>query len=198
LTEAGQPVPADVVDLLSKTNFTTALYVTFLVNEDVRELDIQNVGTEALVVHRERSTGDDLGFQCGHSVGWLTMMYWYRYFPMEPIGSRWIANSKHVYLGWRRMFGSSASGNIDPASPSASPDGRRSRRVVAVESLAGSNTGCCPLHRVTEPSPHPVAQRPTGAPRPHPAVGRRVVGPRWPASWVCPTRFALYRAPSHR
>jgi hypothetical protein len=127
LTEAGQPVPADVVDLLSKTGFTTALYVTFLVNEDVRELDIQNVGTEALVVHRERSTGDDLGFQCGHSVGWLTMMYWYRHFPMEPIGSRWIANSKHVYLGWRRMFGSSASGNIDPASPSASPHGRRSR-----------------------------------------------------------------------
>jgi hypothetical protein len=102
MNEAGRVVPRDVVDLLVKVSFTTALYVTFLVNEDFDELKIHNVGTEPLFAHRDRLSGDEVGFQCGHSVGWLTIMYWYHHLPLEPVGARWIANSKHVYLGWHR------------------------------------------------------------------------------------------------
>ena len=105
LHEAGRGVPLDVVALLSNDTFTTALYVTFLVNEDLRDVGVQYVGTEPLLAHQERSTGDDFGFQCGHSFGWLTMMYWYRHRPLEPIGVRWVADAKHLYLGWHRPLG---------------------------------------------------------------------------------------------
>jgi hypothetical protein len=102
MNEAGRVVPRDVVDLLGRVSFTTAFYVTFLVNEDFEELNIQNVGTEPLIVHLERPSSNEVGFQCGHSVGWLIIMYWYQHFPHEPVGSRWIANAKHVYLGWHQ------------------------------------------------------------------------------------------------
>jgi hypothetical protein len=101
LDEAGRPVPRDVVDLLHKDSFTTALYVTFQVNEDLLLFpDGQSVGTEPLFVHKSVSTGDEFGFQCGNYYRWLTMMYWYQHRPLEPIGARWVADAKHVYLGW--------------------------------------------------------------------------------------------------
>ena len=104
LNEANREVPRDVVELLSLADFTTAFYVTFLVDEDFLELAIDHVGTEPLVAHTERTTHREVGYQCGHSVGWLTMMYWYHHFSQEPVGSRWVANEKQVYLGWRRSL----------------------------------------------------------------------------------------------
>lgn len=104
LTEAGRAVPRDVVELFGQVSFATALYVTFVVDEDFFELGVDHVGTDPLVAHAERPTGREVGFQCGHSVGWLTMLYWYHHFPNAPCGSRWIANAQYVYLGWRRSI----------------------------------------------------------------------------------------------
>jgi hypothetical protein len=102
LDEADRVVPKDVIDLLANVSFRTGLYVTFMVNEDLCEIDVHSVGTEPLFVHRHRTTGDEVGFQCGHSVGWLTVMYWYQHWSSDPVGAPWIADAKHVYLGWHR------------------------------------------------------------------------------------------------
>lgn len=102
LNEAGMAVPRDVIELLGKNHFETALYVTFQINEDQVLLDAeyQAIGTWELVVHKKQSTGEMIGFQCGHYYRWFNIMYWYNFFPLEPIGASWIANSKFLYLGW--------------------------------------------------------------------------------------------------
>ena len=102
LDATGRSVPLDVLELLGKNIFETALYVTFQVNEDQLLLDAtdQAIGTQALIAHKNRSTGVEVSFQCGNHYRWLTIMYWYNHFPLEPVGAPWIANSKFLYLGW--------------------------------------------------------------------------------------------------
>ncbi|MEX0678078.1 MAG: hypothetical protein WD063_13435 [Pirellulales bacterium] len=100
--EAGRDVPQDVIDLMEKDSFETALYVTFQVNEDQLLLDSgdQAIGTQALLEHKCQSTGELVGYQCGSHFRWLTVMYWYKHFPLHPVGAGWVANSKFLYLGW--------------------------------------------------------------------------------------------------
>jgi hypothetical protein len=62
--------------------------------------DTQTIGIDPLIVHMQRTTGEELGYQCGLHFRWLRMLCWYNHFPVEPIGSRWVANAKYVYLGW--------------------------------------------------------------------------------------------------
>jgi hypothetical protein len=102
LDEADRAVPHDVLGLLGNDSFKTELYVTFQVNEDQLLLDAEDqaIGTQALFAHKKGSTGDEVGFHCGNHYGWLTIMYWYNHFPLEPVGAPWIANSKFLYLGW--------------------------------------------------------------------------------------------------
>jgi hypothetical protein len=102
LDEVGRAVPPDVIELLGKDSFATGLYVTFQVNEDQLILDAshQFIGTLALFTHTRRSTGEEAGYQCGNYYRWLTMMYWYNHFPLEPVGAAWIANSRFLDLGW--------------------------------------------------------------------------------------------------
>ena len=102
LDEVGRAVPPDVVELLGKDSFATVLYVTFQVNEDQLLLDEahQGIGTLPLITYKKRSTGQEVGYQCGNYYRWLTVMYWYNHFPLEPVGAAWIANSKFLYLGW--------------------------------------------------------------------------------------------------
>jgi hypothetical protein len=100
LDEAGRAVPHDVVALLDKTSFTTRLYVTFAVNEDILAADLRTVGTDPLIVHQNLHSGNEVGFQCGHYHRWLTMRYWYAHGVLDPVGSPWVANTRCVYLGW--------------------------------------------------------------------------------------------------
>ncbi len=102
LDEAGRAVPADIIELLGKDDFKTEFYITFQVNEDQLLLDAadQAIGTQPLVAHKKPSTGEEIGFQCGNHYRWLTIMYWYNHFPLEPVGAAWTANSKFLYLGW--------------------------------------------------------------------------------------------------
>jgi len=89
LVDAGRPVPRDVVDLLTQHTFRTAFYVTFQVNGDQLLLpaDIQTIGIDPLITHKQRATGEEVGYQCGLHFHWLRMLYWYNHFPLEPIGS---------------------------------------------------------------------------------------------------------------
>jgi hypothetical protein len=100
--EACRDVPQDVIDLMGKDSFETAFYVTFQVNEDQLLLDPEDqaIGTQALVDYKSQSTGELIGYQCGAHYRWLTVMYWYNHFPLEPVGASWVANSKFLYLGW--------------------------------------------------------------------------------------------------
>jgi len=98
LDETDRTVPGDVAELLRKDSFTTALYVTFQVNENARTGE--GVGTFPLFADKNKSTGEETGFWCGHFYRWLTMRYWYNHFSLEPVGAAWIANSKFLYLGW--------------------------------------------------------------------------------------------------
>ena len=102
ISEAGKEVPRDVIDIINKDTFKTELYVTFMVNEDMLLLpsDCQPIGTEGLWLWKDKLTGDEIGFHSGHNYCWLTFMYWYNHFPIEPVGASWIANAKHIYLGW--------------------------------------------------------------------------------------------------
>jgi len=125
LDEAGRAVPADVIELLGKDSFMTALYVTFQVNEDMLLLDAADraIGTQPLFTHKKRSTGEEVGFQCGNHYSWLTIMYWYKHAPLEPVGAPWIANSKFLYLGWyepltpqqRELVAKRADGRPEPS-----------------------------------------------------------------------------------
>ena len=102
LDEASCEVPVEVVSLLGLDNFETCLYVTFYVNEDQFLLpeEDQPIGTYGLAEHRDKNTGKIVGYQCGHFFKWFSIMYWYNYFPLAPIGAPWVANSKYIYLGW--------------------------------------------------------------------------------------------------
>lgn len=102
LDESGREVPFDVVGLLGEQSFQTAFYVTAFVNEDQLLLPVtaQAIGTADLYANQERSTGEELGFQCGHHYRWLCFMYWYDHFSLDPVGAKWVADSKHLYLGW--------------------------------------------------------------------------------------------------
>jgi len=102
LDESGRDVPCDVVDLLGEESFQTALYVTYFVNEDQLLLpaSAQAIGTAGLYAHQDRQSGEDIGHQCGHHYRWPCFMYWYSHFSLDPVGAKWIADSKHLYLGW--------------------------------------------------------------------------------------------------
>ncbi len=102
IDESNRSVPLDVVSLLSDTVFETALHVTMMVNEDQLLLPklAQGIGTAELYAHQDPHSLNDLAYQCGHFYRWLCFMYWYNYVPPDPVGARWVADSKHVYLGW--------------------------------------------------------------------------------------------------
>lgn len=102
LDEANRDVPFDIRDLFPLEYFSTALRVSFLVNEDQLHLqeDAQGIGTFGLCEHKDSKSGEIVGYQCGHFYRWFSIMYWYNYFPLTPVGSPWIADSKHIYLGW--------------------------------------------------------------------------------------------------
>jgi hypothetical protein len=99
----GRLVPFDVINLIGKDFFETALHVTFQVNEDMLlfKKEDQFVGTFPIIGDPENSIITDLGrYYCGHFYQWLIIMYWYNFIPLEPVGASWVANSKFIYLGW--------------------------------------------------------------------------------------------------
>lgn len=104
LLEANQVVPADVSKLFDKEQFQTALRITFSVNEDILAMphSIRNgfIGKSDLTAMVERTDNTKInGFYFSEHVSWFTINYWYRLNPDSNMGSTWIADRQHVYLG---------------------------------------------------------------------------------------------------
>jgi len=104
LRDSGQVVPPDLVDLLSKTQFRTALKITFAVNEDILlfpDFDRDGfIGKGDFIALLSKSNPSIVnGYQWQEHVSWFTVFYWYGVDPESGLGSIWIANAQHVYLG---------------------------------------------------------------------------------------------------
>ena len=104
LYDAGYTVPKDVIELLSLTHFQTALCLTFAVNEDILILSPADrdgfIGKGDLVALLNRSDPEEIiGYLWNEHISWFTIFYWYAHQPDGDLGSTWVANSQHIYLG---------------------------------------------------------------------------------------------------
>lgn len=104
LVDAGYTVPADVIELLSLTNFRTGLRIPWSVNEDILLLpkDIKDVfiGKGDLYAMAQRNNPHHItGYIWNEHVSWFTVNYWYDYLPEPGLGSTWVADTQCIYLG---------------------------------------------------------------------------------------------------
>jgi len=122
LANDGYPIPKDLPNLLPRKHFRTRLRITFSVHEDLLLLseDIKIIGNGSLMkmvpVKETRLTWLDrwhikirgrtgsLAYQCSEYFKWLYVWFWYNIPPNGTLGSTWIANSQHVYLGSYEML----------------------------------------------------------------------------------------------
>lgn len=110
LVDAGGDVPPDVVVLLGKNSFRTALRLTVAVNEDVLLMPPQDrngfIGKGDLLAWAPRQTPSlPDSFTWDEYVSWLTVCYWYNSWPDGRYGSTWIADNQFIYLGSFRPLG---------------------------------------------------------------------------------------------
>lgn len=104
LVDAGSPVPADLVALLPKKSFRTALKLTFCVNEDILLLPEKKrsifLGKGGLTMWASKDAPTiHTGYTWSEHVSWLTMHYWYNQQPEGYTGSAWLADGQYLYLG---------------------------------------------------------------------------------------------------
>ena len=101
--DAAIQVPEDLVSLLPKEHFVTALKISFSVNEDLLLLPKASRDTWLAKGDMGAWNGEEtlpkIGYSWHESVSWLTVKYWYGIAPDRNFGSPWIANSQFVYLG---------------------------------------------------------------------------------------------------
>lgn len=104
LIEAKQVVPDDVFTLFDKEQFQTALRITFSVNEDVLAMPPADrrgfIGKSDLMAMVQRNDPSQInGFCFSEHVSWFTVHYWYDLAPDGDLGSVWVADCQHIYLG---------------------------------------------------------------------------------------------------
>jgi hypothetical protein len=104
IINSGFKVPSDVVKLLGRDTFRTALRLTFAVNEDILimpQFDRRGfIGKGDLIAWAPRSEPTrPSGFTWDEHISWLTVCYWYNEPPDGRFGSTWIADSQFLYLG---------------------------------------------------------------------------------------------------
>ena len=102
LVDAVHNVPKDLIDLLPKQSFRTALKISFCVNEDILLLPekSQFVGKGNLIALPAKSNQSIVnGYIWHENYSWFTVNYWYKTSPQSGLGSTWIADAQHVYLG---------------------------------------------------------------------------------------------------
>jgi hypothetical protein len=104
LVDAGYAVPMDVVNLLRLTHFHTGLSLTFTVNEAnlIVSSSVRNgfIGKGDLIVIVKDSDPTEIrGFFWSEHISWFTIFYCYGRMPDGDLGSTWVANSQHIYLG---------------------------------------------------------------------------------------------------
>lgn len=104
VVEAGRAVPNDVVELLLKSHFQTGLRITFSVNEDILLLPKTDrnsfIGKADFgVMVSKKNPSEVTGYIWREHVSWFNVNYWYLAQPEGDLGSIWMANSQHIYLG---------------------------------------------------------------------------------------------------
>jgi hypothetical protein len=104
LVESGYRVPSDIIDLFDLSYFKTGLCLTFAVNENILELssNIKDgfIGKGDLTIILNRYDDSDIrGYFWSEHVSWFTVFYWYGRLPDGNLGSTWVANSQHIYIG---------------------------------------------------------------------------------------------------
>jgi len=105
LVSSDRAVPKDLIRLLDRDRFRTRLVISFSVNEDILLLPANDragfIGKGDLLEYRPSlASGFSPRYVWSEHVSWFTARYWYNH-PLEgPCGSGWVANARHVYLGW--------------------------------------------------------------------------------------------------
>jgi hypothetical protein len=104
LIDAGHDIPDDVTELLDKKSFETDLRITFAVNEDILLMSSQDrdgfIGKGDLIGYYSKSELQKInGYIWNEHISWFTIFYWYNRFPDGNLGSTWVADSQHIYLG---------------------------------------------------------------------------------------------------
>jgi len=104
LVDAGADIPMDVVELIGKDKFHTALRLTVAVNEDILLMPSKYrdgfIGKGDLLAWAPPQAPDVAdGFTWNEHVSWLTICYCYNRFPDGSYGSTWVADSQFLYLG---------------------------------------------------------------------------------------------------
>lgn len=119
IASSGYKVPFDLIRLFPKTKFKTHLWTSFSIDEGaVNFLDKETrngfIGKGDLVVFKKIRTGKIKNkFYFHERVSWLIIHYWYRLWPDGNLGSRWVGDNQHIYLGYfgdhqdeyNRLFG---------------------------------------------------------------------------------------------
>ena len=104
LVDASQSVPLDIVALFELSRFQTALRMSFSVNEDILLMRSEDrnsfIGKSGLLAHIDAHDQQHiLGYEANEHVSWFTTNFWYGWSPDGDLGSTWVADSQHVYLG---------------------------------------------------------------------------------------------------
>lgn len=104
LHNAGVSVPSDIVSLFQEESFETGLRINFSVNEDVLILPKKDrdgfIGKGDLLIWLDKNSQTIVnGYTWNEHVSWLFFSYWYLMAPDGNLGSTWVADSQHIYLG---------------------------------------------------------------------------------------------------
>lgn len=105
LSGAGHKVPFDLVNLLNKDFFTTALKISFSIIEEATRLDDPTMfpaGIGPLITSQENvktKAEPDAWYMFDEYFAYLKIFFWYGIEVGACLGSEWIANKQCVYLG---------------------------------------------------------------------------------------------------
>lgn len=104
LYSANHKVPEDVVALMCKEHFQTALRLNFSVSEDIIAMpkDVRDgfIGKgELFAMLNKKDTSIVNGYTWNEHVSWFFTSYWYNVEPNGALACIWVADSQYVYLG---------------------------------------------------------------------------------------------------
>lgn len=100
LADAGRDVPRDVRDLLFVAPFQTALWVCLAVDEDELRKSDKHAPTLRIgniITNEPNRSFAKYTASCWYK--WLLVSFWYGWGPYGPVGSKWCADCKCLFLG---------------------------------------------------------------------------------------------------
>jgi hypothetical protein len=104
LAYSKMPVPDDLITLLPQDYFRTRLRITFAVNQDkllMPDAKARPIGIGDLLIFRENIIGEKFPrFRWDTYFSFLHIFYWYGVEPDGPLGAKWTADSRYLYLGY--------------------------------------------------------------------------------------------------